>query len=210
MILVLDDEVQPEYRYLAPEIARFLPNAEYRVYVDEPFELDLTAFDGIVISGSTASAYDREHAEWIDRQAELIRRCIDEQIPLLGICFGHQLINRALGGRIERDHRRATFVEMNHVRKDPVLEDVKPIVPVLHADLVIERGEEMIATAETDYSDNFCTRHANAPVRTVQFHPEFTRRVASCPSDWDDGGHSFERCNATRVLRNFAELCGSS
>lgn len=207
MILVLDDEVQPDYRYLGPEIARILPESEYRVYVDDPFDPDLDAYDGVVVSGSTASAYDESEADWIDPQSRLIRRCVDAGVPLLGICFGHQLVNLVLGGSVESDRRRATFVEMEQTADDAVLDGVEPVVPVLHADLVTERGRGMVTTARTAYSENFCTRHRSAPVWTVQFHPEFTSRVADNPSDWDPGDYSFDDCNATRVLENFAARC---
>lgn len=207
MILVLDDEVQPDYRYLGPEIEHFLPDADYEVYVEDPADPDLDEYDGVVISGSTASAYDEEEDDWITPQEELVRHCVREEIPLLGICFGHQLINQALGGRVESDRRRATFVEMEKIGTDRVLDGVNDIVPVLHADLVVERGEGMVATARTDYNENFCTRHESAPIWSVQFHPEFTERVVDRPSDWDAGDHSFEECNATKVLSNFAELC---
>lgn len=210
MILVLDDEVRSDYRYLAPEIEHFLPTAEYEVYVDEPFEPDLGAYDGVVISGSTASAYDEAEVDWIEPQTELVRRCVRENVPLLGVCFGHQLVNQALGGRVVGDQRRATFVEMEQVADDRVLDGVDDVVPVLHADLVAERGEGMIATARTDYSENFCTRHESAPIWTVQFHPEFTERVVDNPDDWDPGEHSFEECNATRVLSNFANVCDAA
>jgi len=210
MILILDDEVKPDYRYLGPEIEHFLPDADYEVYVEDPFEPDLDAYDGVVISGSTASAYDEAESDWIDPQEELVRRCVREEIPLLGICFGHQLVNQALGGRVESDRRRATFVEMERLAPDRVLDGVGDVVPVLHADLVVERGEGMVTTARTDYDGNFCTRHRSAPVRTVQFHPEFTERVADRPGDWDAGDYSFEECTATRALSNFAELCGAT
>ncbi|WP_266081093.1 type 1 glutamine amidotransferase [Haladaptatus caseinilyticus] len=207
MILVLDDEVQPEYRYLAPEIERLLPDAEYEIYVEDPFEPDLDEYEGIVISGSTASVYDDAEADWVDPQVELVRRCLREEVPLLGICFGHQLINRALGGRVTSDRRRATFVEMNQVATDPILEGVADHVPVLHADIVAERGDGMIATARTEYSENFCTRHESAPIWSVQFHPEFTERVVDRPDDWSSGEHTFEDITATEVLSNFATIC---
>jgi len=209
MILVLDDEVQPDYRYLGPEIEHFLPDAAYEVYVDEPAEPDLDRYDGVVISGSTASAYDESEADWIDPQERLVRRCVEADVPLLGICFGHQLVNQALGGRVEADRRRATFVEMTRLADDAVLEGVNEVVPVLHADLVVERGTGMVTTASTDYNENFCTRHESAPVWSVQFHPEFTERVADRSSDWSPGAHSFADCNADSVLTNFAELCAS-
>lgn len=205
MILVLDDEVQPDYRYLGPEIARFLPDSDYQVYVDDTVVSEVDTYAGVVISGSTASVYEDGHS-WLDDQCQLIQTCIERRIPLLGVCFGHQLINHVLGGTVEEDHRRSTFVEMIDRADDAVLDGVNRVVPVLHSDLVTDSGERMQATAATEYNDYFCTRHIDAPVWTVQFHPEFTERVNDQPSDWSAGEHSFEECNAVTVLENFAEV----
>lgn len=206
MIAVLDTEVQPDYRYLGPEIAHHLPDADYRVFVDDPTPPDLDAVDGVVLSGSTASVYEEGHEDWLHPEIRLVEQCIEEDVPLLGVCFGHQVVNVALGGSVERDRRRATFVEMNHDGGD-VLDGVEPVVPVLHADLVTDLGDGMIPTASTDYNEYFCARHADAPLWTVQFHPEFTDRVGDEPSDFDAGEFGFEDTNATRVLENFAHVC---
>lgn len=206
MIAVLDTEVQPEYRYLGPEIAHHVRDADYRVFVDDPTPPDLAAVDGVVLSGSTASVYEEGHDEWLHPEVRLVERCIEERVPLLGVCFGHQVVNVALGGTVERDRRRATFVEMDHDGGD-VLAGVGSVVPVLHADLVTELGEEMVATASTDYNEYFCARHEEAPLWTVQFHPELTDRVADEPSDFTSEAYGFGDTNAVRVLENFAELC---
>jgi len=207
MLAVLDTEVQPDYRYLGPEIAHHLPDSDYRVFVDDPTAPNLEEIDGVVLSGSTASVYESGHEDWLEPEKELVRRCIETETPLLGICFSHQVVNVALGGTVVGDTRRATFVEMDH-DGDDVLEGVEPIVPVLHADLVTELGNGMVETASTDYNEYFCARHESAPLWTVQFHPEFTERVVDRPSDFDPGEYSFEDSNATKVLSNFAELCG--
>ena len=209
MILVLDDEVQPDYRYLGPEIARFLPESDYQVFVDDTVVSDIDTYDGVVISGSTASVYD-DCYPWLDDQIRLIKACIEREIPLLGICFGHQLINAALGGTVEKDRRRATFVELtDRDTEDAILDGVKPIVPVLHSDLVTSLGKNMCSTAATAYNDYFCTRHTDAPVWSVQFHPEFTERVKDQPNDWSSGDHSFSECNSNRIFDNFAAECSS-
>jgi GMP synthase (glutamine-hydrolysing) len=209
MILVLDLEVQPDYRYLAPEIARLTPGeTEYCVFVDEPVQPDLGPYDGVILSGSTASVYDDEHADWIEPAETLVRRCRDEGVPLLGVCFGHQLIHQAFGGVVEQDERRATFVELESTTGDDrTLADLDPVVPVLHADLVIDPAGALESTARTDYNAHFCSRHTEAPIWTVQFHPEFTERVRDEPSDWADGDHAFDDSNATRVLENFGQYC---
>lgn len=210
MILVLDNEIQPDYRYLAPEIASHLPDTEYHVIVDDPEHPPVDDYDGVVLSGSTDSVYDDDHGDWFDAELAIIEQCIDESIPLLGVCYGHQLVNYALGGTVAADQRRSTFVEMSEYDRDDggVLSGVNQIVPVLHGDLVTKLGAGMISDGETAYDPNFCSRHKDAPVWTVQFHPEFTARISDNPSDWDPGTHTFADVNATRVFDNFARHCG--
>jgi|AntDeeMetagen134_2_1112570.scaffolds.fasta_scaffold04694_3 GMP synthase (glutamine-hydrolysing) len=214
-VLVLDDEVQPDYRYLGPEIDRLAGDSEYLVAPesDSPFNneitVDPTDYDGIIISGSTASVYEAQQ-EFVKRQQRLIRECINESIPLLGICFGHQLVNYALGGEVREDRRRATFVRMSVTdADDPVLSGVEPVVPVLHSDLVVELGDGLRSIATTDYNENFCTRHETAPIWTVQYHPEFTERVEENPSDWTRGDYDFTDSTATKTISNFVEVCHS-
>ena len=207
MILVLDAEVVPDYRYLAPEIAFHLPDADYHVIAAEPEHPPIADYDGVVISGSTHSVYDEAgRGDWFDAVLSVVDRCVTGDVPLLGVCYGHQVINHALGGRVEQVGRRATFVEMTEYDQDAsgVLEGVEPVVPVLHQDVVAELGEGMTAVARTDYDEHFCSRHGTAPVWTVQFHPEFTERVVEESSDFDPGEYGFEDCNATRVFDNFA------
>jgi GMP synthase (glutamine-hydrolysing) len=209
VILVLENEIQPDYRVLGPEIARFLPETTYHVIVDDPEHPPVERFDGVVLSGSTDSVYG-DHDAWFDAELELIDRCVEAEIPLLGVCYGHQIINHALGGTVEADRRRATFVEMTeHDRSEAgVLTGVEPVVPALHGDLVTELGDGMESVARTEYDPHFCSRHREAPVWTVQFHPEYTAAISEEVDDWDPGDHSFEEVTAPRVFDNFARHCG--
>ncbi|NNE11781.1 MAG: type 1 glutamine amidotransferase [Ilumatobacter sp.] len=65
---------------------------------DAPSSID--EVDGWVISGSPASVYD--DLDWIATAEEIVRAVIAAERPLLGICFGHQLMTQALGGRVEK------------------------------------------------------------------------------------------------------------
>ncbi|HAH12717.1 MAG TPA: glutamine amidotransferase, partial [Pantoea agglomerans] len=61
----------------------------------------LPAFDqisGAILSGSWAMVTD--HAEWSERSAVWIRAAMDHGLPLLGVCYGHQLMAYALGGEV--------------------------------------------------------------------------------------------------------------
>ena len=53
-------------------------------------------FAGVIVSGSAAMVTDR--ADWSERSAEWLREAAHEGLPLLGICYGHQLLAHALGG----------------------------------------------------------------------------------------------------------------
>jgi len=70
----------------------------YRAYIGE-FPESLKSCDGYVLSGSPASVNTK--AGWIDRTLDYIRRLHDSRISMIGICFGHQAIAKALGGGVE-------------------------------------------------------------------------------------------------------------
>lgn len=76
--------------------------AEFTLYAvcDGEFPDSYQSCDGWAITGSPASVYDR--LSWIAPLEALIRDIHAAQQPLLGICFGHQIIARALGGDVKK------------------------------------------------------------------------------------------------------------
>jgi GMP synthase (glutamine-hydrolysing) len=62
------------------------------------FPETVAAYDGFVITGGKASAYDRD--DWVLRLLDTVREAHARQVPLLGICLGHQVIAKALGGEV--------------------------------------------------------------------------------------------------------------
>jgi GMP synthase-like glutamine amidotransferase len=60
---------------------------------------DLDRVSGLVFMGGNMSVNDR--LEWIDQELDLIRRAHALGVPMLGVCFGGQLISKALGGSVE-------------------------------------------------------------------------------------------------------------
>ncbi len=207
MILVLENEVDLDERYLVDEMTRHLPEAKVHDYAREGGRnLDLSAVDGVVVGGSTAGVYEEDDHRWMKEQKELIRELVARDVPTLGICFGHQIVNEALGGTVEYSGVRRANLVSAELGDDPLFDGVSDVVPVLHSDMVTETGEGMEVVGSADYYDAFATRHRDAPVWTVQYHPEFTPRVKHLGNDWTDNELSFAESNATRTLRNFYEL----
>ncbi|SFQ97867.1 type 1 glutamine amidotransferase [Poseidonocella sedimentorum] len=68
--------------------------------VDDAFPDSADAAEGWLITGSRHGAYDP--LPWIARLEALIREIVAAQKPLVGICFGHQIIAQALGGKVEK------------------------------------------------------------------------------------------------------------
>ena len=60
---------------------------------------DFDLIDGIVITGSHEQVTDR--ADWSERTASWLVKAVKREIPILGICFGHQLLAYALGGKVD-------------------------------------------------------------------------------------------------------------
>ena len=104
------DHVDPEVRHVAGDygdmFAHLFSTHAPEVVLDHVDVVggaplpDLRAHDGIVISGSRRSVDD--DLPWIHDLAKLLVGAHEAEIPVIGICFGHQLIAQALGGRVDR------------------------------------------------------------------------------------------------------------
>ncbi|MEM1111695.1 MAG: type 1 glutamine amidotransferase [Pseudomonadota bacterium] len=111
MKLGLLDAVPPEYEGVTdksdPEYFRELfgaavdDTAKMPAYVASAGELpaELDECDAYLITGSPRSVY--EDVVWIHQLQDFVQRCFDAGKPLVGICFGHQLIAQALGGKVQ-------------------------------------------------------------------------------------------------------------
>jgi GMP synthase-like glutamine amidotransferase len=71
----------------------------YDITLDE-FPQSVDECEGYLITGSPCSVY--EDLPWIGKLEAFVRDCYQAGQPLVGVCFGHQLIAQALGGRVEK------------------------------------------------------------------------------------------------------------
>jgi anthranilate synthase component II len=106
----------------------------------------------------------------------LIQRFAGE-IPILGVCLGHQAIGQAFGGRIVRAKRvmHGKLSQVTH-RGEGVFRGVtSPLSATRYHSLVIERGTLpscLEVTAESEDGEIMGVRHRQLAVEGVQFHPE--------------------------------------
>lgn len=219
MFLVLENEVDRDKRYFVPEITRCLP--EYRVHdVAHGDVPDVTAVvddsansatvDGVILSGSTAGVYEATDYPWMDDLRALVPDLVAQEIPTLGVCFGHQLVNDALGGSVEHRGLTTDLVDVDFA-PDPLFDGVSSTVPMVHGDHVTELGDGMITIASADYYPYLGSRHEDAPLWTVQYHPEFTDRLLpriAADFGWH-GSEDFSTVSVERTFENFARLARS-
>ena len=209
-LYVVRNEVDPDCEYHCDALAAAFPDAEEVDFVAGE-RVPLDGADGVVLTGSTAAVYEAERRPWIAEQEALVRELVEREIPTLGVCFGHQVINAALGGSVEAVGTTAALVEAT-LDDDPLFEGVDPIVVSLHGDAVTDPGEGMDVIASAPHARVFGTRHRTAPLWTVQFHPEIAarhrERIAEA-FDWDSGEQSFADVSADPLFENFRELVRS-
>ena len=138
-------------------------------------------FIGAIITGSPAMVSHRE--PWSEKAAVWLKQAYDGGLPLFGVCYGHQLLAHALGGRVGPNpygrHIGTARVELTATgRADPLLDALaaQPLVQVTHMERVLEApaGATVLATLAAD--PHHALRYGPA-AWGVQFHPEFTAAI---------------------------------
>ncbi|MEJ1990689.1 MAG: type 1 glutamine amidotransferase [Maritimibacter sp.] len=137
--------------------------------VDGVFPENPEAADGWIVTGSRHGVY--EDHPWLPPLEEFIRAIAAADRPLIGVCFGHQVIAQALGGKVEKFSGGWAVGQQDYDFGGEVLK-----LNAWHQDQVIvpPEGAEVIA------SNAFCANAALAigdKIFTIQPHPEFTAEM---------------------------------
>ena len=104
-----NDKVLPMFRELFAALGASVELEEIDVAKERVMQFlpRLGSYDGFILPGSLASVAarcrDDEEAPWVQPLEMLIRQLDAKRRPMLGVCFGHQLLASALGGRVERN-----------------------------------------------------------------------------------------------------------
>jgi len=134
-------------------------------------ELKKMAPTGIILSGGPASVYD-EDAPISDPGI------LELGVPVLGICYGAQLMMQQLGGRVEKaDHREFGKAELNISYTAGLFAGMETTpshyqVWMSHGDRIEEIAPGFVTTADSPNSPYAALRHEKKPFVAVQFHPE--------------------------------------
>jgi len=136
----------------------------------EDRELDPNDYDLIVSLGSEFAVFDESHA-FVLREQRLITKAVDADVPVLGLCFGGQMLAKVLGGRVYRgDESEIGWLPVR--TKDPSLVPEGPWFQ-WHFDVIVAPPEAAVI-AETDLGAQAFVwgRHLG-----LQFHPEVTPEI---------------------------------
>lgn len=137
---------------------------------------DPAALEAVLYTGSPAGVYDPE--PWIAPLSDFIRSAATARTPQVGICFGHQIMGEALGGKVVKSDKgwgvgRHTYEivqcpDWNGAPCPPTLS-----VAVSHQDQVVVRPPSASIIARSDFTPFAGLDYQGFPAISFQCHPEF-------------------------------------
>lgn len=128
--------------------------------------------DGVALSGSPDMMSEEKTRVKYTREIEAI---LDSKVPLLGVCFGHQMMARAFGAEVAKDGKHVLdMVETKVLADDPLFVGLPRSLMLLESRWEIVKslppGFRLVARSAT--SRIATMKHEKRPIYGVQFHPE--------------------------------------
>jgi len=135
---------------------------------------DIGGLEAILITGSAAGVYDA--FDWIAPLEAFVRTAHDNKVPMVGVCFGHQLIAQALGGTVRKSEKGWGLGR--HVYdvapRNNLIEGTHIAIACSHQDQVITPPAGARTILSSDFTPYAGLLYAGGATLSVQPHPEFS------------------------------------
>ena len=212
-------EVVTKYGHSSEWIPDILSNHQVEFEVKKVYENDfdsITDVDGWIITGSKYSVYD--NIDWIKNLQKHIEKIISKNKPILGICFGHQLLAKTLGGVVEKNslgwELGSYRINLTDSGKESMIFsgiNDKDLFYESHQDVVTKLPANSISLAYNN-KGNQSFKYGNS-VYGVQFHPEFSydiikelMRIRINKGIRLDNNNLELSINGKKILHNFIDI----
>jgi len=162
---------------------------KFRVFkLEEIEDSEFKSFSGIIISGASTLLTQIDISKYI----HLFRFVKNIEIPVLGICLGHQIIGLLYGSEIHAKIMIDKMEQIEIVKENDLFEDIKnqALFREEHSEF-ISLPDNFILLAKSESCDNEAMKHKNKNIYGVQFHPEVSKD------------------NGKTLFRNFLKMCKS-
>ena len=151
---------------------------------------DPGSLQAILITGSPAGVYD--DLDWIAPLEAFVRAAHAQRVPMVGVCFGHQLIAQALGGTVRKSEKGWGLGR--HVYDvaggNGLIDGERIALACSHQDQVITPPDGAATILSSDFTPHAGLLYAGGTTFSVQAHPEFTvgYALACCAMARSKGG----------------------
>lgn len=163
------EEMQPDYGDYGQIFSRLLGGHGFTfdIYnvVDNEFPVSAESADGWLVTGSKHGAY--EDHDWIPPLEDLLRAAYAKSVPIIGICFGHQVLAQALGGKVVKFDGGWSVGATEYQMADKSV-----TLNAWHQDQVTVLPKDATVIGHTDFCKNAFLSYGDRAL-TFQPHPEF-------------------------------------
>jgi GMP synthase-like glutamine amidotransferase len=178
-VLIIDNTIDPD-SWGSPDLRHVTSRVTGTTLVvrrSPPRDLPSSphGFDRVIVSGSKTSVL--EDSPWIEELHDFVRKTLDENIPYLGVCFGHQTLARVLGGKNTCQRSKTPEIGWTRIH----VTDTMPLFEGLpstfysfssHFDEIASLPAPLRAVAHSDHCAIQACYLPGRPVYGIQFHPE--------------------------------------
>ena len=129
-------------------------------------------FDALIVTGSPAGAYDP--LPWIAQLEAFLR--VNDGVPMVGICFGHQIMAQAFGGKVVKSEKgfAVGLQDYGVVSHESWMDDIDAFsIPASHQDQVVEAPPQSHVVACSAFTPLAALAYDSRPAISFQGHPEF-------------------------------------